>query len=650
MTQKTSPFVEGKYGWEFGESGWNTGMDENLVKFSFLFDNNIDGIVSNLPAPVNGKAYYLSTDKRVYYAASNVFYSSPLPLWYVLKNRSDGSQLVFNGTTLVPVPSTISLNSSITDLTETVADNLNTSLAYTDEKTSALVSLSDLSDSVDLNKGVFLVGGASRQVDNLIKLREIIGRYNNDQVNVLGHTVVGLGGGPFYWDEASTQADDNATVIKPTEVSTGRWKRTFSSINPYIFGAYGDGIIDDSVALQAAINYAQVNTGELEIPSGKFLYSITLLQTRALTVKGFGRRASRLIYSGSGQAWLAQPPYASEGSNTDWVWKDFSLVPSVAGGGTFGLHIKLSPAGPQVCYLADSLVQGLFIGNFGNRGLYLDNSVANVDGFFTSQFKQNVIVNGILGSKVGDSLTFAYNKIYGNNCGIEMNGVAGAREMVIQENNITTSGGTIALLDVEGATIKDNQLEHPGYLSGYTGIYDCGVYLHNCYMPLIISNTINPDNGAATAPSNPGIATSCIAMDGTTTLAVFRGNDIQKGALFHINIGEPSVSDTYLDETNRYYGATPSISDLGTRTIKPTLRGNIVYDPPSLNNGDTATVSVPLVGVRPGQFPSASLTTIQPGIDITCIVYTDSVSVQFYNRSGAAVDMASGMLNVKVSS
>ena len=33
MTQQTSPFLDVKYGWNYGESGWNTGMDENLVKF-----------------------------------------------------------------------------------------------------------------------------------------------------------------------------------------------------------------------------------------------------------------------------------------------------------------------------------------------------------------------------------------------------------------------------------------------------------------------------------------------------------------------------------------------------------------------------------------------------------------------------------------
>lgn len=646
MTQKTSPFVEGKYGWELGESGWNTGMDENIVKFSFLFDSNIDGVVATLPAAVNGKAYYLTSDKRVYYVVGGVYYSSPVPLWHVFKNRADGTYLIFNGTTLVSAASNLQLSLDIAGISGDIAESLEQAKEYTDQEVSTYSS--ELQDISDLSKGATLVGGALRHIDNINTLRLHPGRYNGDQISLVSHTAYGVGGGQFYWDASSNETDNNGTIVKVTTVTTGRWKRKLKAVTPYEFGAYGNGVIDDSVALQAAIDYAQDNTGELDLGDANYLISITPVQTKALFVRGRGRNASKITYSGANQGWLAKPPYAT--SNTNWIWEDFSLVPLVPGGGTSGLHIQLSPVNPTVCYLADSRVKGMFIGDFGGRGLWLDNSVANIDGFFTSQFINNVIVNGILGTRVGDSLTFSYNKIYGRNCGIEMIGVPGAREMVIQENNITTTGGTIALLNVESPTLKDNQLEHPGYLSGYTGSYDCGMYLNNCYMPLIISNTINSDNGAAVAPVSPGLPTSTIAMDGTTSFAVFRGNDIQKGSIYHINIGEASVLDTLIDETNRYYGANPAIGDSGTGTIKPTVRTSIAYDPPLLNNGDTVSVNIPLIGAEQGQFASASLSTIQPGVDVSCIIYPNSVTVQFYNRSGAAVDMASGTLRVRVSS
>jgi len=103
MVQKITPQLEAKYGWNLGESGWNDGMDENIIKFSFLFDRNIDGIVSTLPAPVNGKAYFNTQDSRVYIAVGSSYYSSPVPKWFSLVLRSDGTFWQFNGTSLVPL-------------------------------------------------------------------------------------------------------------------------------------------------------------------------------------------------------------------------------------------------------------------------------------------------------------------------------------------------------------------------------------------------------------------------------------------------------------------------------------------------------------------------------------------------------------------
>mgnify|MGYP001588074069 CR=1 FL=1 len=101
MTQQTSPFIESKFGWATGESGWNPGMDEDLLKFSYLFDRNIDGIVASLPTPpVNGTAYYSTPDNRIYFVVSGIYYSTPVPKWFTITDRTTGSKYQFNGTTL----------------------------------------------------------------------------------------------------------------------------------------------------------------------------------------------------------------------------------------------------------------------------------------------------------------------------------------------------------------------------------------------------------------------------------------------------------------------------------------------------------------------------------------------------------------------
>lgn len=116
MTQKTSPFLEGKWGWDFGESGWNTGADENWLKFSYMFDANVDAIVSTLPAAVNGEAYFLTTDNRIYFAVDGTFYSTPVPKWFEFKIKSTGIVYRFTGITTEVVPDASGLETRVSDL------------------------------------------------------------------------------------------------------------------------------------------------------------------------------------------------------------------------------------------------------------------------------------------------------------------------------------------------------------------------------------------------------------------------------------------------------------------------------------------------------------------------------------------------------
>lgn len=122
MSQKTLPFLEGKYGWDLGESNWNLGMDENLVKFSFMFDRNIDDVVSSLPSPATGTAYFLTTDNRIYYAPNNTtWYSSPTPKWFILVKRSTGEYYQFNGTGVNLIPNNSNLGTRVSAVELTVS-------------------------------------------------------------------------------------------------------------------------------------------------------------------------------------------------------------------------------------------------------------------------------------------------------------------------------------------------------------------------------------------------------------------------------------------------------------------------------------------------------------------------------------------------
>lgn len=120
MTQQTSPYLEGKFGWEYGENGWNTGMDENILKFSFMFDKNVDGVVATLPPAVNGQAWFLTTDNRLYFAVGTTFYSSPTPKWFEFNVKSTGQLYVFNGTSALETDSLSELSSQLVTVQSTL--------------------------------------------------------------------------------------------------------------------------------------------------------------------------------------------------------------------------------------------------------------------------------------------------------------------------------------------------------------------------------------------------------------------------------------------------------------------------------------------------------------------------------------------------
>ena len=121
MVQKTSPWLEGAYGWDFGEGGWNAGMDENLLKFSFMFDRNVDSVSATLPPAVNGQAHFNTTDNRFYFAVGTTYYSSACPKWMTFQLRDTGTSYQFNGVSVNEIDSISSLDSRLEAVEMTIS-------------------------------------------------------------------------------------------------------------------------------------------------------------------------------------------------------------------------------------------------------------------------------------------------------------------------------------------------------------------------------------------------------------------------------------------------------------------------------------------------------------------------------------------------
>jgi hypothetical protein len=104
-------------------------------------------------------------------------------------------------------------------------------------------------------------------VDTIADLRAVT--YFETPLYLRGHTTIGDGGqGIFEWFDGAapgTYVDDNGITIVPTGGDgSGAWIRQYQGIvYSKFFGAVGDGITDDTTALQGTFNFIGNNAGSL---------------------------------------------------------------------------------------------------------------------------------------------------------------------------------------------------------------------------------------------------------------------------------------------------------------------------------------------------------------------------------------------------
>jgi hypothetical protein len=107
-----------------------------------------------------------------------------------------------------------------------------------------------------------------------------------------------LGGAEYDWIAGDTTSDNGGTYIAPTAVLSGRWKlRHGGQLNARQFGAYGDGVHDDTVAIQTALDLQDPDDWGYSVwlPPGRYLITDTLiLPYEGSKLIGSGQKVTKL--------------------------------------------------------------------------------------------------------------------------------------------------------------------------------------------------------------------------------------------------------------------------------------------------------------------------------------------------------------------
>lgn len=142
----------------------------------------------------------------------------------------------------------------------------------------------------DPSAGTF-VSGSALSLSNIASLKALtVGGYvTGQQASVSGYYTSGDGGGGlFYYNSGSATADNGGTVIAPN-AGSGRWLRVVAPQTSDVrwFGAKGDGVTNDTTAIQAAATYLS-SGGDLHVPPGTYITTVSIKLFSGTVMRGDG--------------------------------------------------------------------------------------------------------------------------------------------------------------------------------------------------------------------------------------------------------------------------------------------------------------------------------------------------------------------------
>ena len=266
------------------------------------------------------------------------------------------------------------------------------------------------------------------------------------------------------------EASKNIRVTNPGGVG-GNIQINSSYISPKdgSYGAKGDGVTDDTAAINACIDAAEAVGDKVILEEGDYLVSGACLEiTKGIHFRGEGFR-SRILVDPSVDAVTdiisLNPVTAVDDVNKNFHLHDFRIDPVSGTPGRHGISIDITNRA-----LADSAIKDVRIDQLGSEAIAtLPNATPLSDGFFTSVIENCVLYGGIRLDKAGDSLRILRNTLTGEGVGVYVDlwcnnplvdcFDGGPHGLEIIGNNITTKNGALDCRNAHMGIFENNIVE-----------------------------------------------------------------------------------------------------------------------------------------------------------------------------------------------
>jgi hypothetical protein len=486
------------------------------------------------------------------------------------------------------------------------------------------------------------------KVDTRTALAAVTPRAGGDSVYLAEANRAGM----FVWDpgnrssQVAADPQEGVYVAPSSDASgaSGAWvRREADPLNVRWFGAKGDGIADDTAAIQAAVNYIGnlPNGGGLYIPTGRYVTSAAITLCKYITVTGDGMIASQILATHTGNGFFKTEAVNSSiqvfvslekigivsinGSSTgagfyDQGGTEIVIRQCAIQGFKYGIILDQSElVDIELCNISDQLHSCIWLVNGPDLN-------PNSNGTYTNRISvRGCHINRAAQYGILDDggVTHAFHDNNYNGCATHIR-AAGVTGLLI-------SGG-----EFEGATGSNIYLTH-NTLSN-RGAGQCGAVIVQgaMFAPTMGQSAINLASIAFLT-----VISNVFANNQSTTVALISGM-FNCAAFF-------SAGNAFFADSGPFLDRYAPGAHFSTEFFR---LGNAAYNPPSIAAGGAVSTTVSVPGALIGDFAEISFSGAFNGAVLfePIVTAANTVTVTFFNPTGAAVDPGSGILSARTQS